>query len=264
MTTYNEQIINQPALYINGLQLSNDATTPNTKLDVAAGVCRDSTNTVDINVGNYLGANPNLSANTATVINTAVVGANGIDTGTLAASTIYYVFAIADVTNNPLRPPACIISTSATPLLPTGYGYYRRIGWAATDGSTHFAVFYQDGNGSVRNYWIDVPVKVLNAGTSTSFAAVDLTSGYMPPIATNVFLQSDFTPNTAGDAAAFRPTGSASTNGMLQVTGVVSAKVQSVEIELPCLLASSLPKVDYKVAASGSLSLWVVGFQDNL
>ncbi len=264
MTIYNEQIINQPALYINGLSLSNDATTPNSKLGVAAGVCRDSTNTVDINIGNYLGANPNISANTATVINAGVVGANGIDTGALGASSIYYVFAIADVTSNPLRLPACIISLSATPLLPAGYGYFRRIGWAATDGSSHFVLFYQNGTGSNRKYWFDVPIKVLNGGSSATFAAVDLTSGHMPPISTNVVLQADLTPNAAGDIASFRPTGSASTLGLLTISGVVAAKAQSLEVKVPCLLSSSLPKVDYLVTASGALSLWVVGYEDNL
>ena len=36
--------------YVNGLGISNNATTPNTKLDVAAGTCLDSTGTFQMSL----------------------------------------------------------------------------------------------------------------------------------------------------------------------------------------------------------------------
>src|SRR5260221_5827486 len=114
-----DPIVNQPFLYLNGLLLSNDATTPNTKLDVASGICRDSNNIVDINLGNYLGLSGIGTANSSTVINFAVNGINGLDTGTFAASTGYYIFAIADSSNRLVS--GAIASLSATgPTLPFG------------------------------------------------------------------------------------------------------------------------------------------------
>ena len=52
--------------YFNGLGLSNDATTPNTKLDVAPGSCLDSTGTFQ------------LTLSSAVVINAAANGLNGL------------------------------------------------------------------------------------------------------------------------------------------------------------------------------------------
>ncbi len=86
-------IVNAPYLALNGLLLSNDATTPNTKLDVAAGVARDSNNIMDMNLGNFLGlGNSTLTSNSATVLNFSVNGANGLDTGSIAASTFYFCY----------------------------------------------------------------------------------------------------------------------------------------------------------------------------
>ncbi len=64
-----------PNLYINGMVITNDSVTPNSLLNIALGAARDSTNQTDIIVAS------------AAVINTAVNGLNGLDTGTIAALT---------------------------------------------------------------------------------------------------------------------------------------------------------------------------------
>lgn len=67
-------------------------------------------------------------------INTATVGANGLDTGTLAGSTWYALFSIAKDDGT----KAGLISLSATaPTLPSGYTHKARVGWIRTDGTAN-------------------------------------------------------------------------------------------------------------------------------
>lgn len=236
-------------LYANNLQISNNATTPNTKIDIAAGAARDSTNVYDIILS------------TATTINTAVVGANGIDTGTLGASKTYAVFVIGDSTNK--NSAATLLSLSATaPTLPFGYDVFRRIGWGRTDGSSHFLLFYVVGNGTHRTYYWDAMISVLSAGTATTFTALDLSAAVPVVDNTPVRFYASYTPATAANAASFRPTGSSATT-VFDITGVVAAKAQDMQFTVLSKLASSLPKADYKVAnGSDALSLSVLGFED--
>lgn len=65
-------------------------------------------------------------------INTAAAGANGQDTGTLAASTWYSTWVI----RKPDGTTAGLISLSATaPTMPSGYTFKARTGWIRTDGT---------------------------------------------------------------------------------------------------------------------------------
>jgi hypothetical protein len=169
-------IANDASKYINGLGIAPGATT--TTLALSSGAARDSTNVADIG----------LSADVT--INAANVGANGIDTGALAASTFYYVFVIGSslsaspeididiqvsplaagtiildgkvlsegqvtqptytVTNN--MQPAGLISLSATaPTLPVGYDMFRRVGAVLTSGGSVFLPFFQDDSNNGQN-----------------------------------------------------------------------------------------------------------------
>lgn len=61
------------------------------------------------------------------------VGANGIDAGTIAASTWYSLWVIWNGTTT-----AGLMSLSATaPTLPTGYTHKARVGWISTDGTAN-------------------------------------------------------------------------------------------------------------------------------
>lgn len=74
-------------------------------------------------------------------VNTATSGANGLDTGSLAASTWYYVFSIWNGTNQ-----AVLMSLSSTsPTLPAGYTYFARISSIYLDSSKHIRGFSQEG-----------------------------------------------------------------------------------------------------------------------
>ena len=231
--------------YVNGLGISWAS---NTTLTVAAGRCSDSNNVFDINVASAL------------TINGAVVGANGIDTGTLGASTVYNVFVIWQQVGRSV--PAAIISTSSAPIMPEGYDIYRRIGYATTDGSSHFLLMYQFGSGLNREYVYDAPIQILTAGNSATYAATTL-AGSVPAVSTLVTFDAEFTPNAAGDTAAIRPSGSASTTFCI-ISGVTAAKEQKMQIKVPSLVVSGAAKIDYVVTASGALDLFVQGFKDYL
>src|ERR1700677_945020 len=111
--------------YINGLGISNDATTPNTLLDVAAGSCLDVTGSFQ------------LSTNTSMKLNSAINGLNGLDTGAIAGGKLYAVYVVWDPVS--FQPTGIMLSLSYTlPLLPFGYNGYLLIGYVATDGSKNF------------------------------------------------------------------------------------------------------------------------------
>ena len=137
--------------YLAGAAISNNAGTPNTKVDIAAGSAADSTNTVMITSAGY-------------TVDFSVNGAvNRLDTGTIAASTWYHLFLIAKADGT----TGGLASTSATsPTLPTGYSYFRRVGSVLTDGSSHILSFTQV---DAAFYW-GTAVLDLNqvAGTTTA------------------------------------------------------------------------------------------------
>lgn len=103
--------------YIVGLEIS---VTSDAALAIAEGECLDDTHTKILRRGVY-------------AVNTGVSGIGGLDTGSVAADTWYYVWLCAGTTG-----VGAVISTSSSaPTLPSGYDdYKRRIGAVRTDGSS--------------------------------------------------------------------------------------------------------------------------------
>lgn len=239
-------IVNAGLKYVNGLDLVR---TGNSTITMAAGAARDSGNVNDI-----------VLSSTAT-IDGSTVGANGVDLAVLVASKFYAVYVIGDSTGYNAAAGLLSLSFSA-PSLPDGYDMYRRVGWVLTDGSAHILQFWQYGNGQVRSYYYDVGISALSGGTSTSYANIDL-SASVPPIVTEVLLNVAYTANSATNVAHFLPYGSSATNGVVQFGyGVAAAQVGMATV--PSELNSGKPEVQYKVAASDSLTLLTQGFKDYL
>lgn len=242
----NEQIVNLPNLYVNGLGVS---WVSNTALSVALGQCRDSTNTVDLVLG------------VSTTINSAIKGVNGLDTGILAGSSTYAIYVIGD--SRGFKPVGCIMSLSATvPILPSGYDCFRRVGWSITDSTPHILYLEQVGSGLTREYWYDVAVQVLNAGSATSLTVVDL-SDVVPPIDCKVFLTIVYTPATVGNVATIT-TGDSLTVSPEVVSGIVAHVTQVSELTTLSTVVSSIPSIQYIVTASDTLTIDVIGFEDYL
>lgn len=259
-----DQLVNQPNLYMNGLLLSNDGTTPNTKLDVAAGQCRDSNNLIDINVGNYLGLSGIGTANSSTVINFSVNGANGLDTGSIDASSFYYIFAIADSSGKNV--PAAIASLSASaPTLPLGYDSIRCIGCCLTDGSSHILKYLPANNSSnLRYFQWDAPiaVTVTDSGTSATYSAMDLSVGVPVSFFGRVAIKYKWTNNAPADALNFTPSGNS--GDYFTDLGIAAGVAQENSFIILPRVSSSLPKLSYKISAGTLNNVWVQAFEMQL
>lgn len=224
----------------------------NTTLSLAAGSCLDSTSST------------NATLDTAATLDMATVGANGIDTGALAATKLYAVHLIWNSLDSTVD-KAGLVSLSATaPALPTGYDSFRRVGWALTDGSSHFRVLYATGAANDVQYTFDTPVSTLAAGNATSATAVSLDQLCPAQDKIPVDLIAAFTPGAAGRALTLYPSGSTGTSQNIvlgQVTSVVVQEARTVN----ALLISGVPKYDYKVANSGdAATIYIAGFKDTV
>ena len=241
--------------YINGLGISNDVTAPNTQLDIAPGSCLDSTGTYQLNL------------NVPVVINGAINGLNGLDTGTLAASKVYAVYMVWDPVHN--HPAGAVISLSYVapllPLIPFHYSAFLLIGYVTTNSSAYFVKgYWSAGNSSQRMFTYDAfqPTAV-TAGTSTSYAHVDLTA--LVPLVNNVPVQvySSFLPTTAGDTLSLQA-GNA-TGAQAIVTGqVASIHVTTIKTILAQTVAISTvpsPVINYILSAAGAVAIDVAGYQ---
>lgn len=152
--------------YLGGLTLSNDNSTPNTVIDVAAGTATDDTNAISMLLP---------SAFTKTTGSWAVGSGNGcLDTGSVANSTWYHLFVI-ERTDSSLVDVLC--STSATtPTMPASYTVKRRAGSFKTDGSAHIITFTQVGS---IFYWgtATLDINISNLGTSAGLQTLNVPTG---------------------------------------------------------------------------------------
>lgn len=261
MSIQNDPIYTLPVLNINGLIVSNDATTPNTKLNLSAGTARDANNVMDITLG---AANPNLEGSTVTApltLDTAVVGANGIDTGVLEASKVYAVYVIAD--SRYYNPTAGLVSLSLTaPTMPFGYDSFRLIGYAVTDSSVHFLKMYVSGTGNARRFTFDSPQATsVTAGTSATYAAIDL-SALVPAVdQIPVVFRANWTANAAADT--FNMQGGNSTGDQWSlIAPVAGATAHTIGFgTVLSQLVSGVPKSNYKVSAVGGVAINVAAFE---
>ena len=244
-----------PYGYINGLQISNDATTPNTVLNIGSGVTIDSTDTFQ------------MINNGVISINAATVGLNGIDTGVLAASKVYAVYLVSDPVT--LQPIGAMISlnyvspaSTLQPYMPFSYSAFKLIGFATTDASAHFLPGYWTAdNSSWRLFMYDAPLATaITAGTSTSYVNVNLTAAVPNHNNLPVLVNSVFTPTAAGSALVLQPgnaVGAAATV-LGQVAAVVVNSVSLVMAQPVVISTVSSPVVNYKVV--GSVAVNVSGY----
>lgn len=180
---------NFPDNWLSGLTLSNDGVSPNTVLDIAAGVAADSTNTDILRL---------TSAITKTTGSWAVgTGNGGLDTGTIAVNTWYHVHLIR-------RPDTGVVdvlfSTSASaPTLPTNYTQFRRIGsFKTATGTTNILTFVQIAD---TFYWQTPVQDASSLAITTTPASVALT---VPPGVSVQVLANIGALNTSGAGARVR------------------------------------------------------------
>jgi hypothetical protein len=266
----NETVYALPRLYLDGLKLSPASTT---LLAVSPGAARDSNNAMDMVVGlqNYFGIdNPALQFQgyqPGLLINSAVNGVNGLDTGTIAASTQYAVYLIGDSRNYLNTAAVLSLTSNAAPIMPQGYDSSRLIGFIQTDGSSHFvyATHKPQNMSGLLTYFNSPALQVLSAGNATTFTAIDLTTNNAVPTTTlpNVIvsLLVVFTPAAVGDVVQFRPTGSTATGNLVTITGITAGVAQTQYVQVIAGVGSSKPEIDYLVtsgsdAVTVSVAMW--------
>ena len=239
----------QPFKYITGLALSNDATTPNTKIDVASGQCRDSNDIIDMVYA------------ASTIIDCGVHGLNGLDTGSLAASTFYKVFAIADSSNYLVSGFIVTLQTNSVPLMPLGYDSYRLIGYVLTDGSSHFLSFYmaQNSASNLRYVQYDAPISIAitGSGTSATYSAMDLSIAVPLDHFEKVKIYAKWDPNAAGDTLTLQATGGV---GNWLINTAISTPLQDFVFDILPLTAAAKPEISYKVSAGTLTVITVLGY----
>jgi hypothetical protein len=181
-------------------------------------------------------------------LNTALSGAGGLDTGTLAASTWYNVFAIYGTSGTSI-----LMSLSATaPTMPSGYTYFARIGTVYTSASTKYLYgFVQAGRNT---QYTGTPVVLISqAPAATNTVSV---SSAVPPTAAmiNVTVYNDPSSGTSNLTV-----GSNSSNNLVEVSG------GSPALNIPCsiLLESTNIYATYSTSGASTNNVSCVGYIDN-
>jgi hypothetical protein len=260
----NDSVIDvSPYLYKYGLTITNDATTPNTKLDIAAGQCRDSANQIDMGIGSsFVVPYQSIAVTAPIVLDATINGANGLDTGSLGASSMYAVYLIGDSRGYKSTATILSLASSSAPLLPLGYDSYRIIGYWATDASSHFLLGYYTGNQGLLIFKYDAPqATAITAGAATSYTAVTLTS-LVPPVNNSlVNIQFNLNANAAGDTLKLQ--GANATGDAITIIAQAAGGTAHLEgyVDVDAQLVSGAPKINYKVStASAAVALNVAGF----
>jgi hypothetical protein len=169
--------------YIDGLTLSNNATTPLTVLDIAAGTATSGDGSETIELGSIL-------SKSVTAAWVAGSGNGSLDTGSVAPSTYYHVWLIKNPTTNVVD---VLTSTSATsPTMPSGYTLKRRIGAISINSSTQVVQFKQIGNTFLRS------TTVTNSFTSSGSTAASVSGGVPPGVQVDTLFRASATWTSAG------------------------------------------------------------------
>ena len=250
----------QPWAYANGLGISNDATTPDEIINVAAGSTLDTSGLFQI-----------ISDSTISVDITKN-GVNGLDTGTVAASTVYAVYLIADPQKT--NPVAALISTgyiSSLPTLPTGYSIFALVGFLTTDASSDILLgnWIGAGGGGRRFVYATPQATAVTAGNDTTYTEVDLSAvvpGFgannpfgITPFPIGAYFNAALTPNAAENVLNMRTFGNA--GDQVAVTGQVSTVQTTAQVLLPSFADSGVPKIEYKVTeATDAAAITVFGY----
>ena len=166
---------------VSGLMITNDATNPNTKIDVTANLIGTVVPSGTIGID---------------CTTSGLAAGNDLDSGSLAANTWYYIWAVYNGTTM-----AGLASTSRTaPTMPANYttAYQRLIGVAKTDANAHFIVFVQQGN-----HFVYDATSTVSSGTAAQNWTVQNCSAWIPPISTRGFYQVCMQTQTGGGTIAY-------------------------------------------------------------
>jgi hypothetical protein len=181
----------------------------------------------------------NLSITSQISMDISVSGKNGLDSGSEAVSTWYYVFVIYNPTTKEIAGVFSISDT--TPTLPSGFTKKRRVGIVRNNLSGHFYNFFSGRNQQNLEYvWInesDTVLRVLAGGSATIYTTIDC-STLVPVTAKKIFVQIRCTRKIG----YFRPTDS-NVN--------VYNRVEVNACNMLCFPIISSASIDYRMTSGG-------------
>ncbi len=235
MTIKSKQQTSFPKSYLRGLNVNRGNAA---QAQIFAGECRSDDDSFDM-------------VNTTT-LNTTITssGAGGLDTGSEAASTWYYVWLIF---NPSTKTYAAMLSISSTsPTMPSGYTKKRRVGVVRNDASSNFLSFICKGTKNTKKYLyledMSSVTSVLSGGTATTNTNVNC-GAFVPPTYSTVIFGVD----TAASNGWLKPSSMSGDLWFLQGTGTM------LEMTL-----GSGEVATYRVASGGNMDIAIVGFYEEL
>jgi hypothetical protein len=179
---------------------------------------------VQIGTGHAWDYNNNelIKLTTPVTVDITVNGAGGLDaTSSEQASTWYYVYVISDSTSGSVA--GLLSESSTTPILPSGYDLYRRVGAVRNNSSSNLLRFKQWGEGVYKTYlWeediITGDLFVLDNGIDLAATTIDCTPG-IPSTSTLGYFKLRVWADDADDLSSnFRPKGITSYPVIIQTT----------------------------------------------
>lgn len=216
-----------PYRYLSGLSLGNNATTPNTTIDVAPGAARSSANNADIRLAGVIAGILQSSGAWAAGNNQ-----NKLDTGAKANNTWYHAHAINATATGV---GDILFSLSATaPTMPSGYVGSRRIGSFKTDGSGNIIGFISLGSVVL---WKAPPLDVNVSGIVNSTYTISVPTGVrtLARMGINVSAAEAFFSYRSTDGSAIAPSYSAYVGG----SGVSTTSADNSAMECSVLTNTS-------------------------
>lgn len=242
--------INSTFIDLQNLYVRYNSTTPNTK--------------IDISWNNLIVGTTQTQQTSILTLDATTIGVNGLDTGSLANNTWYYLYAIHN--GNTV---ASLLSISSTnPTMPSGYTNKRLISSFLTNNSAYF--YKQVQFGDFVYYIVDGGTfRVISNGTASTFTTLSLGSYGVPPITQKVKVSIQVNPihNTAGVyfPIGIRPTGSGLTYGYGPVATI--SQVANIQVFGSCeinVFTNNNQQIDYKFFTSpssgGGFNLDVLGY----
>ena len=173
---------------------------------VASGLTNTSAVVTASQVMTYDGITYRVTNAVNVTVNSTASGANGLDTGTVAANTWYSVWVIV----KPDGTTAGLLSlASSGPTMPSGYTYKARVGWVRTDGTANKYLLQTLQVDNRANYVVLGSSNVPNLpqmasgtlGTYPSTYAAIATGNYVPTTASRIAVLLQSTANSVAGVA---------------------------------------------------------------
>jgi hypothetical protein len=219
---------------------------------IVAGSCRDNQDT------------HNIISETTNDVNLNNSGVNGLDTGTKAANTWYYLYVISD--SSGINATSGIFSSNSTiPTLPSGYDKFRRIGSVRNGAENNIIRFTMQGNTERTTHYDAsfLTTNVLQSGSSTTFVTLGLSS-FVSLFSVISLLSLTWQPASGGNEFCYlRPNGSSSDTNLKRMS--IPSLIGTATINTSGMYemeTNESQQIQYRVTGSSNINISVIGYKE--